>query len=122
MATGAPVLCPGTAVMSPRTPSRPGGCACPCAGTTLLLLVASRPGLALVGEKLLRWLGLDLRKTDQRGRDAVGVAIDRRNSKFGAMLLARCCCCWSLGWGFAMWALERWHMRPGLSGIRAAAC
>ncbi len=59
------------------------------AGTSLLLLVASRPGLAQVGEKLLSWPGLDLGQTDRQGRDAVGLAIKRRNSKFGAQLLAR---------------------------------
>lgn len=59
------------------------------AGTSLLLTVASRAGLAAVGEQLLRWPGLDLRQADRQGRDAVGLAIRVKNAKFGVSLLAR---------------------------------
>ncbi|GAB4819010.1 hypothetical protein N2152v2_006056 [Parachlorella kessleri] len=56
-------------------------------GTSLLLLVASRPGLAPLGRQLLQWPGLDLRQTDGQGRDALGLAIRRRNVSFGVALL-----------------------------------
>ena len=59
------------------------------AGTSLLLLVASRPGLAEIGGKLLRWPGLDLRRRDRQGRDALGWALRRQNAGFGAALLQR---------------------------------
>ena len=60
-----------------------------CAGTSLLLVVASRRGLAALGENLLCWPDLDLHQTDRKGRDAVGLAIMNKNIRFGTALLCR---------------------------------
>ena len=68
-------------------------------GTTVLLLLAGRPGMLATAQQLLGWHAVQVRdgapqrlrltQVDREGRDAVGVALAASNRSFAEALLAQ---------------------------------